>query len=196
LHDAVLGVRLRAARILLGRQAEQEDAGDPHARDVLHVLHHLVDREPELAGHRADGLAHAAAVDDEERIDEVVDRQRGLADQLAQQRLLAQTSRTEHCMRHHTLLLGRRPAFHAARTTPSSIRRVWYAGTSATAPPRRRSSTASTWRVSFARGKSTRSPGPMTARSRSTSASARYSDGTISGRTPCSASASAVAGPI
>src|SRR5262249_17410963 len=278
LYDAVVGVRLRAAWILLDWQAEQEHAGDPHAGDVLHVLHHLVDREAELAGHRADRLAHAAAVDDEERVDEVVDRPRGLANQLAQERLLAKTSGTGHRMCHHTLLLGRRPAFQAApaeesasarasagivyslgmtsvarpssaavaavigpmeatvmrprqalrssslncsakfravdelvnvtastapeasasrrRTTPSSIRRVWYAGTSVTAAPSRRSSTTSTSRVSFARGSSTRSPGATTARSRSTSASARYSDGTISGRTPCSASASAVAGPI
>jgi hypothetical protein len=115
LHDAVLGVRLRAARVLLDGQPEQQHAGDAHARDVLHVLHQLVDREAELAGHRADRLANAAAVDDEQRVDEIVDRERGLADQLAHQGLLAKTSGAEHRMRHHTLLLGRRPAFHAAR---------------------------------------------------------------------------------
>src|SRR2546425_3680634 len=85
------------------------------ARDVLHVLHQLVDGETELAGHRPDRLAHAPTVDDEQRIDKIVDGQRRLADQLAEQRLLAETSRTEHCMRHHSLLLARRPAFLGIR---------------------------------------------------------------------------------
>ena len=62
----------------------------------------------------ADRLAHAAAVHDEERVDEVVDGQRGLAHHLAQQRLLAQPSRTERSpCGHHALLLragGRRRA--------------------------------------------------------------------------------------
>src|SRR6266508_235062 len=278
LHDAVLRVRLRAARVFLGGQTEQQHTGDPHARDVLHILHELVDGETELAGHRPDRLAHAAPVDDEQRVDEVINGQGGLADQLAEQRLLAETSRTEHRMRHHSLLRDRRPTFLGARekysatararagivyslgitsvgspysaavaavigpmdatailprhalrssslncsakflavdelvnvsastapepsasrrrTTPSSMRRVWYAGTSVTATPSRRSSTTSTSRASFALGSSTRSPGPTTRRNRSTSASARYSVGTSSTRTPCSTSASAVAGPI
>src|SRR5574341_2072352 len=82
------------------------------------------------------------------------------------------------------------------RSTPFSTRRVWYAGTSVTTAPSRRSSTTSTSRVSFARGSSTRAPAPSSGLSRSTSPSARYSPGTTSTRTPCSASASAVAGPI
>ena len=62
LHDAVLGVGLRAARVLVGGHAEQQHGRDAHAGGVLALLDQLVDREAVLAGHRADRLAHAAAV--------------------------------------------------------------------------------------------------------------------------------------
>src|SRR4029453_2426068 len=45
-------------------------------------------------------------------------------DQLAEQRLLAQTSRAEHRMRHHSLLLDRRPAFFGAREKYSASARA------------------------------------------------------------------------
>src|SRR5216684_254192 len=124
LHDAVLRVRLRAARVFLGGQTEQQHTGDPHARDVLHILHELVDGETELAGHRPDRLAPAAPVDDEQRVDEVINGQRGLADQLAEQRFLAETFRTEHRMRHHSRLRDRRPTFLGAREKYSASARA------------------------------------------------------------------------
>ena len=71
------------------------------------------------------------------------------------------------------------------RPAPRSRRRP---AAGARRPARR----ASPPRAGAARGR----PAPTTAASRSTRPSARYSPGTSSARTPCSASASAVAGPI
>src|SRR5438105_1048875 len=89
----------------------------------------------------------------------------------------------------------------AASASPSrvllpSARRVVYAGTSSTSTPSARSDVTRTSRVWAARGKSTRSRSPRSPRSRSTRPSARYSAGTMSTPTPCSRSASAVAGPM
>ena len=69
----------------------------------------------ELPGHRRDRLADAAAVDREERMHEVVDGQRRLANELAEQRLLAQPPGAEQRMCHHALLLDRGPAFRRVR---------------------------------------------------------------------------------
>ena len=49
LHDAVLGVGLGAARVLLLRDAEQQHGRDAHAGGVLALLDELVDREAVLA---------------------------------------------------------------------------------------------------------------------------------------------------
>ena len=89
LHDAVLRARPPS-------RADPSSAGSPNSSTAgmpmpAASLHSLISSSTEsavLAGHRADRLADPAAVRDEQRVDEVVDRQRGLAHHLAQQRLL------------------------------------------------------------------------------------------------------------
>src|SRR5207247_3996 len=124
LDDAVVGVRLRAARVLVRRDAEQKHAGDAHAGGVLALLDQLVHREAVLTRHRRDRLAHAASVHDEQRVDEVVDRQRRLAHELPQQRLLAQPTRAEHAVGHQSLLLPRGPGRFGIRANHSTIARA------------------------------------------------------------------------
>src|SRR5207302_6510 len=201
LDEAVDGVRVRAARVLLRRDAEEKPAGDAHAGSVLPLLDQLVHREAVLTRHRRDRLAHAAPVHDEQRVDEVVDRQRRLAHELAEQRLLAQPTRAEHAVGHQSLLLPRGPGRVGIRANHSTLARaraalVYSAGKLAAARPRARSAVTRTSRVWAARGRRTRSPRPSSPGRRCTRPSARYSAGTTSTRTPCSRSASAVAGPI
>src|SRR3989441_1143875 len=124
LDDAVVGVRLRAARVLLRRDAEEKHAGDAHAGGVLALLDQLVHREAVLTRHRRDRLAHAAPVHDEQRVDEVVDRQRRLAHELAEQRLLAQPTRAEHALGHQSLLPPPRPGRFRIRADHSTIARA------------------------------------------------------------------------
>ena len=75
LDDAVLRVRLAAARVLLARAART--AARPECPWTAASLHSLSSSSTERRywpGIERDRLAHAAAVDDEQRIDEVVDR--------------------------------------------------------------------------------------------------------------------------
>src|SRR5437763_1654802 len=124
LHDAVIGVGLGATRILLRGNTEEQHAGDAHAGGILALLDQLIHGEAVLAGHRRDRLAHAAAVHDEQGVDEVVDRQRRLADELAEQRLFAQAARAEHAVGHHSLLLPRVPGRFGIRANHSPLARA------------------------------------------------------------------------
>jgi len=62
----------------------EEDAH--HLDHPFFIMEELVGGEAVLPGHRGDGLADPAPVDREERVDEVVDAQRGLAHHGAHQR--------------------------------------------------------------------------------------------------------------
>ena len=87
-------VGARAHRILLIRQTEQEHAGHPVGLGGGRLAHGLVDRQLEDAGHRTHFAAFAFAGADEERVDEVVRRQAGLADERANRRCAPQAPRT------------------------------------------------------------------------------------------------------
>jgi hypothetical protein len=100
LDDAVLRVRLAAARVLLLRQAEQEHSRNAHGRRVLALAQQLVDGEPGLPRHRPDRVPHPSPVDDEEWVHQVVRAQRGLAHHLPHQRRLAQATRSIDRVRH------------------------------------------------------------------------------------------------
>ena len=100
LDDAVLGVRLAAAGVLFCGQAEEEHGGDAHGRRVLALLQQLIHREAALPRHGADGLAHSAAMGHEERVDEIIHLEVGLADHLAQERQLAETTGSVQGRRH------------------------------------------------------------------------------------------------
>jgi hypothetical protein len=106
LDDAVLGVGLAAARVLLRGQAEEQHRGDAHGCGVLALLEQLVDGQAKLSRHGRDGLAHAAAVDGEERVDEVVGPENGLADHPADKRRLAEPPGPVQWKRH---ILGLHP---------------------------------------------------------------------------------------
>src|SRR5438067_2463645 len=140
LHDAVVRVRLGTAGVFPGRDPEEQHAGDPHAGGILALLDQLVHGEAVLTRHRHDGLAYAAAVHDEQRIDEVVDGQGRLAHELAEQRLLAKATRPEHAVGHHSLLLPRRPGRFGIWANHSTIARasagiVYSAGMMSVASP-------------------------------------------------------------
>ena len=92
LHDAVIGVAAGGDGVLLGRQAEEQHAGDAQAGDLLDLGGELIDRELIAARHRPDLAPHAVAVGDEQRIDEPIDRQRRLADEPAQRLGAAQAA--------------------------------------------------------------------------------------------------------
>ena len=94
LDDALVVPRLAADVVLLLGQAEQDHGRDAELRDLLRLAHDLVDRELELARQRRDLAAHALARADEQRVDEVVGRQRRLAHHAAQRGRAAQASGT------------------------------------------------------------------------------------------------------
>src|SRR5439155_22682636 len=71
-----------------------------HGGGVLAFLEQLVDGEPELARHGRDRLADAAAVEGEERVDEVVRPERGLAHHLPHQRRLPKPTGSIEWVRH------------------------------------------------------------------------------------------------
>ena len=100
LDDAVLRVGLGAARVLLRGQAEEQHGRDAHGRGVLALLEQLVDGQAELSRHGSDGLAHAAAVNGKERVDEVIRAEHGLADHPANERRLAEPAGPVQWIRH------------------------------------------------------------------------------------------------
>ena len=73
--DEIIGIerfrtgRIAQARLGIGKQSE---AGDRQLRRALCRAHRLVNRKPLDAGHRGDRQAGLAAVDDEQRPDQVV----------------------------------------------------------------------------------------------------------------------------
>jgi len=111
LDDAVLGIGLAAPRVLLGGQAEEEHGGNAHGGGVLALLQQLVHGEPELPRHRCNGLTHAAAVDGEERIDEILYAELCLAHHLAQEGRFAKPARSIQGKRHGSVSIYPQHAF-------------------------------------------------------------------------------------
>ena len=82
--------RGRAARVLVRGDAEEEDRRDAQLGDLGDRLAEAVERELVLAGHRGDLAPQVRAVVDEQRVDQVVDRQPMLADQVAEPGMAAE----------------------------------------------------------------------------------------------------------
>ena len=103
-HDAVVAVRLRAGRVLLLRNAEQDHRRDAEIAHRAALLHRLVDRQLRDARHRADRLRHPRARHDEQRQDELVDAQPRLAHHAAQRLVAPQPARSIGREFHQRLL--------------------------------------------------------------------------------------------
>ena len=84
LHDPVLGEALEPERILRARDPEQERRLDPERAELARFVREQVDRELVDPRHGRDRGAHALAGDDEERVHQVVRRERRLAHEIAQ----------------------------------------------------------------------------------------------------------------
>ncbi len=83
--DALVVPRARALLVLVRRQAEQQNARDAERGGLAGLLDGAVDRQVVDARHRRDRGPALAARDDEHRVDQVVDRQLGLAHEAAQE---------------------------------------------------------------------------------------------------------------
>ena len=90
LDDPLVVPGARAVLVLGGRQAEQQDARHAERGELARLLDRGVDREVVDPGERGDRLAAVLAGDDEERLDQVRDRQLGLAHEAPQQAGAAQ----------------------------------------------------------------------------------------------------------
>jgi len=84
LDDPVLPKGARGVLVLLVGDAEEHHRRDAQVLRLLHLLEQAIDGHLEVAGHGLDGLLHALARDDEERVDEIVDGELRLADEPAQ----------------------------------------------------------------------------------------------------------------
>ncbi len=83
-HDPLRIVVVAARRVLVLGDAEEDDGRDAQGGDLARLSRQQVDGQLGLAGHRLDGNPLALAVAHEEREDEVLRRERGLAHHRAQ----------------------------------------------------------------------------------------------------------------
>ena len=90
LHDALGVVGAGRRRVLVRGDAEQQDRRDAELDDLAHLAEQVADGELEAPGHRGDGVLDVLAGDHEERVDEIVDRERGLAEHVADGRRATQ----------------------------------------------------------------------------------------------------------
>src|SRR4029079_2405404 len=90
--DALVVPRARALLVLIGRDAEEQDAGEAERRGLARLRHGLGDREAVDAGHRRDRRAPLEAGLDEHRKDEVPCIQARLAHDVPQDRGATQPS--------------------------------------------------------------------------------------------------------
>ena len=77
----------------MGGNAEEDERRDAEVAGAADLVDERVDAELVVAGHRGDFLPDAFAGADEQRQDEVARRQLGLADQLADERVVAEPAR-------------------------------------------------------------------------------------------------------
>ena len=92
LDDPVVAERGRPPRILVLGDAEQEDRRDAQLGRLGHRLAQPVERELILPRHRRDLPPQALPVVDEQRVDQVIHGQPGLAQHLAESRMAAEPS--------------------------------------------------------------------------------------------------------
>ena len=85
LDHALVVPGARALLVLLGRQAEQQHARDPERGGGARLVDRAVDREMVDSRQRSDRRPPLSAGDHEHRVDQVLDRQLGLAHQAAQE---------------------------------------------------------------------------------------------------------------
>ena len=79
LHDALGVIGARGGLVLVGGDPEQQHRRDAELRDRGRLLGEVRDRQALDAGHRLDRLPPVGSVRDEQRVDEMVGRQVGLA---------------------------------------------------------------------------------------------------------------------
>ena len=79
LHDAFGVVGAAGRRVLVRGDAEQQDGRDAEPLDLAHLGQQVADRELVAAGHGGDRPLDVLAVRHEQRVDEVVGRERRLA---------------------------------------------------------------------------------------------------------------------
>ena len=84
LHDALGVVGAAGRRVLVRRDAEQQDGRNAELLDLAHLGQQVADRELLAAGHGGDRPLDVLAVRHEQRVDEVVGRERRLAHHAAQ----------------------------------------------------------------------------------------------------------------
>src|SRR5437867_13046447 len=80
LNDAVFGVSLAPGFVLFVGNSEQNRGPDAVTARGLDLLHELVDRKIEAAGHRSKFATHAFALTNKQRIDKVIRCESRLAD--------------------------------------------------------------------------------------------------------------------
>ncbi len=59
--------------VLLLRDAEEQDGGNPQFFRLLHLLDQMVNGHLKISGHRADRFFHILSEGHKERIDEIID---------------------------------------------------------------------------------------------------------------------------
>ncbi len=108
LHNAIGCEVLLSYRVLVGRNAEENDAGNARTGDFARLIGYLVNRHAKLPRHGRDFLANIAAVLHKEWIEEVGRRQSGLVYQPTKGRRAPQSSRPgggERCELKHSIVL-------------------------------------------------------------------------------------------
>ena len=85
----VPGLARVQALLLDRRDGNKRDRRDPEPHQTLAFAQQLIDRQPVDSRHRSDRLALAAAVDDENRVDQRIDGQVGFAHQTARKLVAA-----------------------------------------------------------------------------------------------------------
>ena len=112
LDHALVVPGARALLVLLGRQAEQQHARDPERGGGARLVDRAVDRQVVDPRQRRDRRPPLSAGDHEHRVDQVLDRQLGLAHEPAQEAGAAKSSES-----------GRREHQHDYRVSPAARRK-------------------------------------------------------------------------
>src|SRR4051794_23515836 len=115
LHDAVLDPGAGALLVLLLEQPEEQDRGDAEAQELLALAH---DRLDGVAPEPRQAPVRQRLRRDEERHHQVVDRQRGLADEVAQRAGAAQAAQAGDRKRAPGLTAVLASSWYAAPRAP------------------------------------------------------------------------------
>ncbi len=94
LHDALVFQRAGAGRVLVLGDAEEDERPDAEFAGRADFVDERIDAELVVARHRGDLLPDAFPGPDEQRQDQVARREFGLANQLADERVVPQPARS------------------------------------------------------------------------------------------------------